>query len=164
METIAVYWEETIRTYGFQVEKGLCLVRADVDPTQLPDLGRWLGELGKAALRFRLVLVHQPEAGALRLHLVCSGEWKDRLTTSPSPVFTDDARHYRVDYPVEMLTFYGPHFGDRYGIAHKACDALEKEDIRYIATGCSAASVHFVFPENRADRAADALGTVFKTP
>ena len=163
METIAVYWEETVRTYGFQVEKGLCLVQAVFAPAQLGALGRELAALGKNGLRFRFMLV-RGQASGLQLNLVCDATWQGRFSACRPPLVAAGAGECRVEYPVETLCFHGPHYGDRYGIAHKACQELQKEAIRYIATGCSAATLYFVFPENTAERAALALGTVFKTP
>ena len=74
------------------------------------------------------------------------------------------SRSFIIDFPVDMLYFHGPHFGDRYGIADMAGHALRKNDIRFIAMGCSAASVHLIFPENLADKARKALASVFQIP
>ena len=54
METIAVYWEENIRTYGLQLEKNLCLARVDI-------LGPWsiatVLQLEQASLRYGTTVV-----------------------------------------------------------------------------------------------------------
>lgn len=165
METIAVYWEENIRTYGIQVEKTLCLVQADILPTRLAALGQQLAELGQGKTKTRLILAHHFEPGLLRLSMVFEEKWKERLVKFCAQPAVEDASQYIViDSPVEMLYFHGPHYGDRYGIAGMAGHALKNKNIRYIAMGCSAASVHFIFSENRADKAKKALGSVFKTP
>ena len=165
METIAVYWEENIRTYGIQVEKNLCLARADILPGQLAEVGQLITELGQDEINFRLILAHQYEPEVLSISMVVRESSRQRLLEfSTRPLVKDLSRSFVIDYPVEMLYFHGPHFGDRYGIADMAGHALQKKNIRYIVMGCSAASVHILFPENVADKAKMALASVFQTP
>ena len=165
METIAVYWEENIRTYGIQVEKKLCLARIDILPGQLADLGQYISELGRDGMNFRLILAHQYEPDVLSLYLVFQETFKKQLEKFIArPSVVDGSRSISIDFPVEMLYFHGPHFGDRYGIADMAGQALEKKAIQSIVMGCSAASVHYLFPENVADKARQALAAVFHTP
>ena len=165
METIAVYWEENIRTYGIQVEKNLCLARADILPGQLAELGQQIIELGQDESNFRLILAHQYEPEVLSLSMVVRGSYHQGLIEfSARPFVKNFFRPFVIDFPVEMLYFHGPHFGDRYGIADMAGHALQKKDIQYIVMGCSAASVHILFPENVADKAKMALASVFQAP
>jgi len=165
METIAVYWEENIRTYGIQVEKNLCLARTDILPGQLAELGQQITELGQEETHFRLILAHQHEPEVLSISMVVRESFKQQLHEfSTRPMVKDLSRSFVIHSPVEMLYFHGPHFGDRYGIADMAGHALKKKDIRYIVMGCSAASVHLLFPENVADKAKMALASVFQPP
>jgi len=165
VETIAVYWEKNIRTYGIQVEKNLCLVQTDVLPTRLVAMGQRLAELGQGETKAILILAHHYEPGLLRISMVFEKKWKERLVEfCAQPAVEDVSSYFLIDSPVEMLYFHGPHFGDRYGIADMASHALKKKNIQYIAMGCSAASVHFIFPENMAAGAKMALGSVFNTP
>jgi len=165
VETIAVYWEENIRTYGIQVEKDLCLARVDLLPGQLAELGQQITELGQDKTKFRLILAHQYEPEVLSISIVVQESFRQRLLEfSTRPFVQDLSRSFVIDSPVEMLYFHGPHFGDRYGIADMAGHALQKKDIRYIVMGCWAASVHLIFPENVADKAKMALASVFQTP
>jgi len=165
VETIAVYWEENIRTYGIQVEKNLCLARVDILPDQLAEIGQHISELGRDGTNFRLILAHQYEPEVLSIYMVFQETFKNQLEQFIArPSVKDGSRSVNIDFPVEMLYFHGPHFGDRYGIADMAGQALQKEGIQYIVMGCSAASVHLLFPENVADKARQALATVFHTP
>ena len=165
METIAVYWEETIRTYGIQVEKNLCWVQADILPPTVDAMGQLLAELGEDGTKPRLILAHQFEAEHLRISMVFQEKIKKQLVQfTTRPAVEDVSSALVINCPVEMLYFHGPHFGDRYGIADMAVTALKEKNIRYMAMGCSAASVHLVFPENVGDRAKKALGSVFNTP
>ena len=98
---------------------------------------------------FRLVLAHQFGPEVLSIAMAVRETFREWLREfSARPSVASLCRSIAIDYPVEMLYFHGPHFGDRYGIAHIAGHALQKEDIRYIAMGCSAASVHLLFPEH----------------
>ena len=163
METIAVYWEENIRTYGIQVEKGLCLARTVIQPSRLAAIGQQITNLGRDGTGFRSVLVQQSEPGVLSLFMLAQEAFRERLHAFGSRSAVKDLfRSHTVDFPVEMLNFHGPHFGDRYGIADMAVHALQKQDIGYIVMGCSAASVYLIFPENVADKAKKALLSVFQ--
>ena len=165
METIAVYWEETIRTYGIQVEKNLCWVQADILPSKVDAMGQLLAELGEDGTKPRLILAHQFEAERLRMSMVFQEKFKKQLVQyTTRPAVEDVSSALVIDCPVEMLYFHGPHFGDRYGIADMAATALKNKGIRFMAMGCSAASVHLIFPENVGDRAKKALESVFNTP
>lgn len=165
METIAVYWEENIRTYGLQVEKNLCLVQADILPSKLEVLGQLAAELGKGGIKTRLILAHHFEPERLRISMVFPEKSKKHLLERLArPSAQNVSMSFTIDAPVEVLYFHGPHFGDRYGIADMAVTALQKESIRYMMMGCSAASVHFVFPKDIGDRAQKALEPVFNTP
>ena len=165
VETIAVYWEENIRTYGIQVEKNLCLAQAYILHSQLAAWGQQLADLGRGGTTVRLILAHLHEPEKLLISMVFPEKFEEKLVEFKSrPVVGDVSGSFITDSPVEMLYFHGPHFGDRYGIADMAGHTLQKNDIRYIVMGCSVASVHFVFPENVADGAKKALGSVFHTP
>jgi aspartokinase len=165
LETIAVYWEENIRTYGIQVEKNLCLAQADILTGQLAAWGQQLVDLGRQGTAVRLILAHQHEPEKLLISMVLPETFQEkRVEFKSRPAVEDVFGSFSIESPVEMLYFHGPHFGDRYGIADMACHALHKNDVRFIAMGCSAASVYFVFPEDVADRAQKALGSVFHTP
>ena len=165
METIAVYWEKNIKTYGIQVEKKLCLAQVDIQPSRLAALGQQVAELGRDETKVSLILAHHFEPESLQFSMVFQERFKEQLVEfCARPSVEEISKSIIIDAPVEMLYFHGPHFGDRYGIADMAGHALQKKDIRYIVMGCSAASVHFIFPENAGDRAKKALGSVFNTP
>jgi aspartokinase len=165
VETIAVYWEDTIKTYGIRPEKDLCLLQADISLSSLPGIGEQLMDLGRRGAPVRLIMAQPHPSEALRLFAVFAGGWQDRLADFFSETaFASFCNNLRIVSPVAMLNFQGPHFGDRYGIAAAANDALAKEKISYIAMGCSAASVYVVLPADSAEKARKALATVFKTP
>jgi len=156
METFAVYWEPIIKTYGICERTGLCLVTLDLPFDRIGDGGDWLTRF---ASRFdgALVLIFSRPAtpAGLRLHLLL-----DRHPSALEGVCSG----LRVDNPVEMVYFQGPHYGDRYGIAGAAVSALAKHGVPLLAVVCTGASVYLITPKGMAGAARTALGNAFSTP
>jgi len=69
-----------------------------------------------------------------------------------------------MEAPVELLSFQGPHFGDRSGIANATLNPLLDKNIPILAAGCTGASVYIVVPENQAEVSKQHLEKVFNTP
>ena len=69
-----------------------------------------------------------------------------------------------MESSLEMIHFQGPHFGDRYGIANAAFDALAKEEIEPIAVCCAGSSVYMVLPPRTGGDALRILSTPFQIP
>jgi hypothetical protein len=65
---------------------------------------------------------------------------------------------------VDLLCFQGPHFGDRFGIAHAVQNDLIREGIRPRLLVCSASSVYLLLATGMADRACTALSRSFQHP
>jgi len=154
METFAVYWEPIIKTYGIAERIGLCLITLDLPFGRISDGGDWLTHF---ASRFSgsLVLIFSRPASpsGLRLHLLL-----DRVPengTFPG---------LRVDNPVELVYFQGPHYGDRYGIAGAAVTALAEQGVPLLAVVCTGASVYLITPKGMACAARNALGKAFSSP
>jgi hypothetical protein len=70
----------------------------------------------------------------------------------------------RIDSPVELVYFQGPHYGDRYGIAGTAVAALAQHDVPLLAVVCTGASVYLITPKGMASAARNALGKAFSIP
>lgn len=158
METIAIYWEPIIKTYGIEERTGLSLVTI---PLQIknPDSGplRYL-EATKGCDNVVIIFAPPSSDGSLRLHLLFDGA---------SPINTKGAEpppEVQIEAPVELLYFHGPHFGDRYGIADAALGALTDAKIPLKTMACSGASVYIVVPEGFARLAGKALSQAFAVP
>jgi aspartokinase len=65
---------------------------------------------------------------------------------------------------VELVSFQGPHFGDRYGIASRVVDALQSARIELLAMSCASASIHLVVGEGQGQAAVDHLRGPFGGP
>lgn len=69
-----------------------------------------------------------------------------------------------ISYPAELLSFYGPHFGDRYGIMCRALQCLFDHDVPVLQAGCTGASIAVALPKGRGEAAEQALKDVFENP
>jgi len=160
METVAMYWESRIKTYGFQVVKNLSLY-AYAFSAELWQ--RWK-EVEADHNRFQLVCAQQGETGGLELILVCNPEQGRACARRIESVLAKTAGEPRVTSPVELIFFQGPHFGDRFGIADFTCRALEEQVDDLLAALFTSASIYLVFPKGAADKARDRLAAAFRVP
>jgi aspartokinase len=160
METIAVYWEPKIKTYGMAQKTGLCLVSTI---TVLNDTVVVLEEMcAQATLSQALIMISAGyQAGkGLRTSLVFdlpgeSIENRLELFNHVGHIFSDGNLEIVPD--VDMVYFHGPHYGDRYGIASTVFTALMAAAVPLLASACSASSIYLVVPKGRADDARNAL-------
>jgi hypothetical protein len=157
METVAVYWEPIIKTYGFVEKTGLSLVSFPLTVANPePRVRRYLNGAGRSG-NLRLVFASSAAGGGGGLHLLFDGPppADAGLTIPPGA---------HVDAPVELITFQGPHFGDRYGIAAAALSALASAQVPLRAAICAGASISLVVPQGAARPGVAALSRVFSVP
>jgi aspartokinase len=64
----------------------------------------------------------------------------------------------------ELLCLHGPHFQDRYGVAHAAVSCLQKHGVNALAIGCTGSSVYLAVSAQTGDVAVRALTEVFIVP
>ena len=165
VETIAVYWEPKVKTYGFQVSEGLSLVEIFVQPGQLAEWGGNIQALEDAVAHFVLVLIQQALGGGFHVYLLMEGREHETILEQSTPLFPEgqgDSIH--IISPVEMIHFQGPHFGDRYGIVDTAFNALNKAAISILAAACTGASIYLVLPEKKSEPAKSVLKEIFEIP
>ena len=165
METIAVYWENKAKTYGFQVERDLSLFQISVAPFEMAELGSTLFN-DTSGIRFSWVLAQSAgDHQRLKIYLLLNQEWAPSMQG-----IVERARENDIDFnlqttsPVELIYFHGPHFGDRYGIADTALGTLRRKGLPIIATGCTGASVYIIAPEKQSAEIKQILSGVFDTP
>lgn len=152
-ETRSSYVEEKIRTYGIQLIQGLFLVQMQ-------------------AIRDRLPRMADPEFHLMSV-MPHPGRWKqdadDRMRKQETdavivlqdrPLAGDGAARQ----PVDLITFHGPHFGDRYRIFQTALDCLASEQIPLRVAACAGASISLVFPAGAGTAAKTALEKGFEAP
>jgi aspartokinase len=64
----------------------------------------------------------------------------------------------------ELVFFQGPHFGDRYGIADVALEALAGKGVEMMAIVCSGACIYILLPEGKSEEAVLVLAETFEIP
>jgi aspartokinase len=164
VETIAVYWENKVKTYGFQIERELSLFQLSLSPHEMASLGMEMCN-DSSGIRFSWVLCQPSSNQRLDVYVLLNRKWAPCMQN-----LVERSRENRMDLdlevtsPVEMVSFHGPHFGDRYGIADTALGTLEKKGLPILAAGCSGASVYIIVPEQRSAETKHILSDVFDTP
>ncbi len=165
METVAVYWEPKIKTYGFKDILDLSLLALEFQSGQLPEWGLRLYEMGDSEFRFKLALTQLKGENILQLFLLFERKWEKRLIDHINKVIRKDAGEtFGLTSPVEMVCFFGPHFGERYGIANSVFRALALKDAPVLAASFSGSIVYLVLPEGMAKKVKVLLAETFEVP
>lgn len=165
LETTAVYWESKIRIYGFREKTGLSLFTLVFPADQVESWGERIQAMAQDDGSFDLIFFQEMDINRLKICLVLSEKPNDSCRLQLDKAVQKDAgTTFTVDFPVEMISFHGPHFQDRFGIASAAFDALEKADFSILASGCTGTSIYIVLPENKARPAVEHLAETFIIP
>lgn len=165
METVAIYWEPRIKTYGFQVVKELSLYNYTI-PAHLSDhWDRAMENIENGRGRFHLLCGQLNEASDIDLLLLCESAQGDSFARYvEAELSVDESFQRKVESPVELLFFQGPHFGDRFGIADFTYRALQSHADYLLAAVFSCASIYLVLPEGLAEGAKNRLTAAFRIP
>ena len=158
METIAVYWESRIKTYGFNKLNNLSLFEFYYPAKKTAELGKIISDHNFQDIKTKFIIAQESNNG---ISLVFCLPEKEGRGFHDSLKKTLSLKLYRYLYPVGILFFHGPHFGDRYGIADAAFSSLLEAGIKVISSGCSSASVFLVLAEDDLSRAEEALSKAF---
>ncbi len=165
METIAVYWEPVIKTYGFMEKTGLSLFKFSCPVDRMADWGHRMQDWGTAGDGFIMVAGSNLNGKTLQFNLLFSAQGVDRYQAFLEKWLEEEPRmSLQVESPVELIYFHGPHYGDRYGIASAALNALAIQAVSVLAMACAGASVYLIMPEGKARAARKALGQAFLSP
>ena len=114
METIAVYWEPKPKTYGFREVTDLSLMNVEIKPGEMGQWGLWLMELAELNIGFHLILTKYSTHQKLRLYILLERFWADSVLSSiDKRVYLESEKYFQLTSPVELISFHGPHFGDR---------------------------------------------------
>ena len=165
LETAAVYWESKVRIYGFREKTGLSLFTLIFPIEHTEYWGTHIQAMAEENGSFDLVFSQEINENFLQFCVVFdekSGSFhRQRIENAAK---NDDRTILTLDFPVEMISFHGPHFQDRYGIASAAFDALEKAHFNVLASGCTGTSINIILPEKSARPAVDHLTETFLIP
>ena len=180
------YLEKVVATYQEKVIKVYCIIPQ-------PDLDLWgmsiasadilagfaealmeMGQLG-LAIPFLVALpglggkefilsfsTARRQPASHRLEACATGDHGSevrRILTHHVP----DLRPMRLT-PVAGIFLHGPHFGDRYGIAHSLVSALENAHISLLALSCTISSISLIIRQQELAAAQVILGNTFAAP
>ena len=159
METIAVYWEPRIKTYGFQRITDLALIEFSCPLSKIKSLGEILSKDDLKIVRPKFIISQVSNHEISFIFCLPLKESKDFHTSLEK---TSSSISHRYIHPVSIIYFHGPHFGDRYGIANATFSSLSKAGIKIIASGCSSASVFLVLAQHDIDKAEEILSETFE--
>jgi len=159
METIAVYWEPRIKTYGLQRVVDLAFIEFSYPLREIKSLGEMLSRDDLQTLRPKFIIAQESDHEVSFIFCLPAKEGRDLHVALER---TPGSSHHRYIHPVGIIFFHGPHFGDRYGIADATFSTLSKADIEIIASGCSSSSVFLVLHEDDMDKAEEPLGEAFE--
>jgi len=146
-ETRAFYVEEKIKTYGIGLTPGLALHRIRCKGRELADAGDYMAGMARADKKFYFVSAMPGPQDAYDLFLL-----------------TDPGAGTASAETADLVSFHGPHFGDRYKILGTAMDCLAARGVPVILVGCTGASISLVVPEGRGQDAKNALAGGFEAP
>lgn len=149
-ETKAYFQEKRIKTYGFSLESGLDMVFAACDSAGLEAAGSAVRTMD-AGFQFSLAMGHGEGC-----QFYCLTRLDRRADLPPGPAARIGA--------ADLVTFHGPHFGDRFGIFNAAAVCLDMAGLDLVLAGCTGASVSLVVPEGQGGEALMALEKGFETP
>ena len=159
METIAVYWESRIKTYGFQRVTDLAFIEFSCPLSEIKLLGEILSQDDLKILRPKFIIAQESDH---KISFIFCLPLEEGENFHASLEKTPSLTNHRYIYPVSIIFFYGPHFGDRYGIADTTFSTLSKAGIKIIASGCSSASVFLVLAQDGIDKAEEVLAETFE--
>lgn len=164
METIAIYSESIISTYGFNLMERLIMGHVEMTFDQLKRWGAFLQDIAHEPA-FRLVWAQSCRPDGIKLYLLCDEVQWHRIKPFLLQHTEETAGTWRrYTEAVDLLFFQGPHFGDRYGILDYTHKALTDKQIPVLATVCSVATIYLMFPGGRGETAKNELARVFTIP
>jgi aspartokinase len=165
VETIAVYWEPKPKTYGFKEVVDLSLMNIEIKPGEMGQWGLWFMELADLDVGFHLILGKYSTHRKLRLYILLETFGADSILSHiDKRIDPESEKHFHLTSPVELISFQGPHFGDRYGIAHSAVKALDDQGVPILIAACSGAAVYIVLPGKKLQEARPLLTEAFEVP
>jgi hypothetical protein len=165
METIAVYWESKIRTYGFNLLEGLGLHQIDLPADRVASWGWMLQSMADNEASFRLVWFQRETPGQIKLFLLCdAAAWGCMPTFGEPAAATGQGAAPPAQTPADVICFHGPHFGDRYGIMDFTYRALAKEPVPLLGVVCSVATIYLVVPAGWGNKTQGLLMAAFEIP
>lgn len=141
------------------------MIRLKIKTERLEKWGHIIGEPGDEQPPFKHVLIQPMNDHELVICLLFEADEEGGIRPHLDH-FIDHTRDETLETlsPVELIYFFGPHFGDRYGIAEAAVRVIHRESLPILAMGCSVSFIYIVLPEGMALQAKSLLAENFEIP
>jgi len=163
VETVAVYWEPRMRIYGMDIQRELNLIQLECDPEAFIH-DQWL-QLGARQEKFRLLVTQTGEERRSRCMFLIRQNDHSAIRAVLTGLLGKNFRARLIaEEQADMVSFHGPHFHDRYGIAELTYSSLKKTGCRMLASGCTGTSVNIVVAGGQAEAVAERLRQVCIVP
>jgi aspartokinase len=165
METITVYQETIIKTYGFQLVEGLCMLLMRVANERFSSIESLLNRTERSDPTFRAVFSQWMDPDSMTVCLVVDPQ-KEREIKACLQWTLKGALKGAVESvkPVDLICFQGPHFGERYGIAQAVFQTLRRRSIPVLASEFSQSTIILVLQGGVAEAAKSCLSEAFQVP
>jgi hypothetical protein len=172
------YLEKVVASYQEKITKVYCIVpQSDLDlwgvsiatADILEGFAAALMEMGSLGLTVPF-LIALPGFGGEEFTLSFSTAGRQTGGAGPGSGIRDILKKHLPDLkpmrltPVAGLFLHGPHFGDRYGIAHTLVAALEKAHISLLALSCTISSISLIIRQQELAAAQVVMGNTFAAP
>ena len=158
-DTVAVYAEDPVATYGLAVRKGQALLAASCPESSL---ARSLHDTGMEACILKAAWCALREVGdAWRLEACLPFEAANHIA---GKLHQKGFACERAPDLACLVHLQGPHFGDRHGILAAALGTLEEAHLTPLAVSAVLHSIYLTFRPGQGDAALVALGLRFRGP
>ena len=158
-ETAAVYFEPRAKSYGINSEAGLILVQPTL-PARALRPNTPASDAASSGNRFVFVSMEAQSGRAPILHVVARPGEIEGILSALGPAVGPGVSARAVD----ALSFQGPHFCERYGIAAAAISTLRDKGLDLIAAGFTGNMAYLILPAGSAETATAVLKECFNTP
>lgn len=159
METVAIYYEHPVRTYGLKVEEGFCLLSVSLPAPALEEASSAMAGLDPPVALAFAALHEQPEGPRAVLCFPQAQEQAVRACLEDSGAPPDAPAR-----SVSLVHIQGPHFGDRYGLASLVVQGLTEAGVEPLAFTGVVHSLFLALRPQDAQRALAGLGRHFCQP
>lgn len=165
IETKAAYWESTIQIYNINIVSSLTLININLSLEKKDSLQKHLANYTQSEDTFILFGAQRTQEHSLQFNIIVDATAAPRLIEEAKLVANKSGDECVSTHDnVEIITFFGPHFQDRYGIALTAFKVLEAKGFTLLAAGCSGTSIYLVVPQGTAEPMRKCLSRYFIVP
>ena len=168
-ETRSTYVEEKIKTYGINIYPALDLFYLNWIPGNSSSWEPALESLKKSGVKF--LFASAMTSGDISASARDFGYEFVFLTAGPTDPLIGQTENQHAGLgesdgqaKADLISFHGPHFGDRYRILDTALSCMDKAGLPILLTGCTGASISMVLPAGMGQRGKQALSEGFEAP